>query len=132
MLGLSRTWVLPGKAGGNKADVAAYYTLAGSSVSREALPKQSKSLPAYPVPIILLARLAVSLEYQHKQLGMKTLVHALQTACSLSQQGIPAVGVVIDVLDNEAMNFYHHAGIFTPFSDNPLRLFVHMSAIAQL
>lgn len=132
LLGLSRTWVLPCPSKAAKAPIAAYYTLASSSVSRESLPTQPKSLPAYPVPIMLLARLAVSVDYQHQQLGIKTLVQALRTAYTIHQQGLPAVGVVIDVLDDDAMQFYQHIGIFTPFSDNPMRLFVAMSIIEQL
>ena len=131
-LGLSRTWVLPCQSTVEKAPIAAYYTLASSSVSRASLPKQVKSLPGYPIPIVLLARLAVSVDHQHKQLGIKSLVHALRTAHSINQQGLPAIGVVIDVLDDDAMKFYQHVGIFTPFSDDPMRLFVHMSIIEQL
>lgn len=133
-LGLSRTWVLACKSttANNKEPIAAYFTLASSSVSRTSLPTQPKSLPAYPIPIILLARLAVSIDHKNKQLGIKTLVYALRTAHSLSQCGLPAIGVVIDVLDDDAMNFYKHVGIFTPFSDHPKRLFIHMNSIAQL
>lgn len=132
VLGLSRTWVLPCQSNENKAPIAAYFTLASSSVNRESLPKQSKSLPAYPVPIMLLARLAISIHHQQQQLGIKTLVHALRTAYSIHQHGLPAIGVVIDVLDNDAMAFYQHVGIFTQFSDDPMRLFVHMDIIKQL
>lgn len=131
-LGLSRTWVLPCPSNEGKSNISAYFTLASSSVSRESLPKQSKSLPSYPIPIVLLARLAISLDYQNKQLGIKTLVHALRTAYSINQSGLPAIGVVIDVLDDDAMRFYEHIGIFTQFSDNPIRLFVHMDVINQL
>ena len=132
ILGLSRTWVLPCQSNENKAQIAAYFTLASSSVSRESLPKQSKSIPAYPIPIMLLARLAVSIDHQDKQLGIKTLVHALRTAYSINQHGLPAIGVVIDVLDDDAMKFYQHVGIFTQFSDDPMRLFVQMDIINQL
>jgi len=40
--------------------------------------------------------------------------------------------VVIDMLDDHAMNLYQHVGIFTQFSDDPMRLFVHMDIIKQL
>lgn len=131
-LGLSRTWVLPCKSNDKKAEIAAYFTLASSSVTRESLPKQSKSLPAYPIPIVLLARLAVSVDHQNKQLGIKTLVHALRMAYSIHLNGLPAIGVVIDVLDDDAMKFYNKVGIFTEFSDNPMRLFIHMNVIEKL
>jgi len=125
VLGLSRTWVLPCLSNEHKTQIAAYFTLSSSSISRE-------SLASCPIPIVLLARLAVSIDHQHKQLGIKTLVHALRTAYSINQHGLPAIGVVIDVLDDHAMEFYQHVGIFTQFSDDPMRLFVHMDIIKQL
>lgn len=131
-LGVSRTWVLPCQSNEPKAPVAAYYTLASSAVSRESLPPQEKTLPAYPVPIILLARLAVSGDHHNKQLGIKTLIHALRAAYSFHQKGLPAIGVVIDVLDDDAMRFYNHVGIFTTFPHEQNRLFVHMNIIKQL
>jgi len=131
-LGLSRTWVLPIPTDADKSDVCAYFTLSLASVERESLPPQTKLLPAYPIPTILLARLAVSVDHRNKQLGIKTLVHALRTAYRIQSNGLPAIGIVIDVLDDDAMNFYKHVGIFTPFSDNPNRLFVHMDIASQL
>ena len=74
-LGLSATWVLTEHTedNANKALIATYYTLASSTVSREQLPTD-KALPAYPVPVVLLARLAVNRCFQKQGLGEKTLV----------------------------------------------------------
>lgn len=131
-LGLSRTWVLTEIVAQGKAPVAAYFTLASSTVTRELLPSQPKSLPAYPVPVVLLARLGVSLTQQGRQLGAKTLVQALRTAVELTDSGLPALGVVLDVLDKAALKFYQHMGLFTPLTDQPMRLFVPMSTLRQL
>ena len=59
-LKLSMTWVLPGNelVMGEKTPIAAYYTLASCTVSREEIPTDQR-LPGYPVPVVLLARLAV-------------------------------------------------------------------------
>ena len=55
-LGISKTWVLleGEKSGRKKIPVAAYYTLAVASVTRETLPINQKDLPSYPVPVTLL------------------------------------------------------------------------------
>ncbi|WP_173912993.1 GNAT family N-acetyltransferase [Acinetobacter sp. Marseille-Q1618] len=111
ILGLSRTWISPCQPNDKKAEIAAYFTLASISVTRESLPKQSKSVPSYPIPIVLLARLAVSINHQNKQPGIKTLVHALRTAYSIHLKGPPTIGVVIDVLDDDAMNFYNKVAL---------------------
>jgi GNAT superfamily N-acetyltransferase len=133
-LGISKTWVLleEDKAGKKKFPVAAYYTLAVSTIIREALPISQKELPSYPVPVTLLARLAVSRKYQKRGLGTKTLVTALRQAVILKDRGLPSIGVVLDVLDEDALNFYYGFDVFHTFSDDPMRLFVPMQVIEQL
>jgi GNAT superfamily N-acetyltransferase len=133
-LGISKTWVLleEEKAGRAKFPVAAYYTLAVASVTREILPINRKDLPSYPVPVTLLARLAVSENYQKRGLGAKTLVTALRQAVILKDRGLPSIGVVLDVLDEDALTFYNRFEVFHAFSDNPMRLFVPMHVIQQL
>ncbi len=130
-LGFSRTYVLPKRYKTGKAPVAAYYTLASSTVTRKAIPSQ-QSLPRYPVPIVMLGRLAVDRAYQGKGLGEKTLVYALRHAACLTQAGLPAYGLVLDVLDEQALAFYQHFEMFKPFTDNPMRLFVPMHTLAQI
>ena len=131
-LGLSRTWVLTEQTGQGKLAIAAYCTLASSTVVPGALPAQNKSLQACPVLVVLLARLVVSVQYQGQQLGAKTLVQALRTALELTDRGLPALGVVLDVLDDAALRFYQHMGMFMPLTDQPKRLFVPMGTILQL
>jgi len=133
-LGISKTWVLLDQDKGEKKKlpVAAYYTLAVETVTRETLPVNHTKLPSYPVPVTLLARLAVSEDYQKRGLGGKTLVTALRQAVILKNRGLPSIGVVLDVLDQDALNFYNHFQIFHSFSDNPMRLFAPMLVIQQL
>ncbi len=79
-LGLSRTWVLPVVADerqSQKAHIAAYYSLASSTVMKEEIP-YDKNLPSYPVPVVLLARLAVDEQFKEQRLGEKTLITALR------------------------------------------------------
>ncbi len=133
-LGISKTWVLLDEDKGEKKKfpVVAYYTLTVGTVSRETLPGVFKELPSYPVPITLLARLAVSENYQKRGVGVKTLVTALRQAVILKDKGLPSIGVVLDVLDDNALSFYNHFDVFHAFSNNPMRLFVPMQVIQQL
>ncbi|MET0071491.1 MAG: GNAT family N-acetyltransferase [Candidatus Thiodiazotropha sp.] len=130
-LGLSRTYVLAERQKTGKAPIAAYYTLAASSVSRVKIPAR-QSLPAYPVPVVILTRLAVDRRYQGAGLGAKTLVHALRQAAGLSKAGLPAYGLILDVLDHQALAFYQHFAPFEPFTDDPMRLFVSMKTLEQI
>lgn len=130
-LGLSRTYVLPEITEFVKAPIAAYFTLTTSSVTREQLPTK-QSLPSYPLPVVLLARLAVDIRHKGAGIGAKTLVYALREAAALSQAGLPAFGLILDVLDEDAHGFYQHFGLFEPFSDDPTRLFVSMKTLEQI
>lgn len=132
-VGLSKTWVLPSNSScvDKKLSISAYYTLAGSTVIREDIPS-TQSLPAYPVPVTLLARLAVNTIYQNQGLGAKVLITALRQAVYLNDLGLPSYGVVLDVLDAQALAFYEHFEVFKPFSDNPMRLFVPMKVLREI
>ncbi len=133
-LGLSRTWVLPTvneSSAVQKTRVAAYYSLASSTVDRESLPTD-KNLPGYPVSVVLLARLAVDKKFSGQRLGEKTLITALRKAVELTDTGLPALGVILDVLDEDALRFYQHYEMFEPFTDDPMRLFVSMITLKQI
>ncbi len=132
-LKLSMTWVLPGTEieVGVKTPVAAYYTLASSTVAREDIPTNQR-LPAYPVPVVLLARLAVDHRYQGRRVGEKMLACALRRSATLTERGLPAMGLILDVLDEDALAFYEKFGQFLPFTNDPMRLFVPMSVVRQI
>jgi hypothetical protein len=130
-LGLSRTYVLEEKSQSDKKTIAAYYTLAASSVSRSEIPATT-SLPAYPLPVIMLARLAIDKKHQGIGLGAKALVYSLRHAVKLSGSGLPAYGLILDILDEEAKEFYKRFDMFLPFTDDPMRLFVPMKTIEML
>ncbi|BCG66020.1 MAG: hypothetical protein methR_P3892 [Methyloprofundus sp.] len=134
VLGLSSTWVLPEESDNKneqKMKLGAYYTLASSTVRQELIPFDKK-LPAYSVPVVLLARIAVDKHYQKQGLGAKTLITALRKAVELTEKGLPALGVVLDVLDDNAWSFYQRFDAFQPFTNNPMRLFISVQVIKQL
>ena len=131
-LGLSKTYVLTDSSGStSKKPIVAYYTLAASTVSRYDIPSNQR-LPAYPVPVVMLARLAVDKSYQRKGLGAKSLVYALRQAINLSQSGLPAYGLIMDVLNEDALSFYQQFDLFKPFTEDPMRLFVPMKTLEQI
>ena len=132
-LKLSMTWVLPGDdmAPGMKTPVAAYYTLASCTVTKDKIPRDDR-LPGYPVPVVLLARLAVDRRFHGQRLGEKTLVSALRHSVTLTERGLPAMGLILDVLDEDALAFYQRFDLFKPFTDDPMRLFVPMKVVAQI
>lgn len=136
----SYTWVLPAAdiPGGVLKPLCAFYTLSLCHVFGENLPADlAKRLPRYPLPAFLIAQLAVDLRCQGQGLGELVLVNALRRCASLSRKGqVPAVAVVLDVLDQDALRFYRRFEEFRPLaasSDSPgHRLFIPMSNVELL
>jgi hypothetical protein len=84
------------------------------------------------LPVVLIAQLAVSKTYAHQGFGEKTLITALRKAVELSDAGLPAIDIVHEDLDGDALGFYDHFGAFEPFTDKPMRLFIPMEVARQL
>ena len=130
-LGLSKTFVLPIDEDSNKKPIAAYYTLAISTINRQDIPTQ-QSLPHYPIPVTILARLAVDIKFQGKHIGEKTLIYALRHTVRLCDEGLPTYGLILDVLDDNALKFYQRFNFFHNLTDNPMRLFVPLNSLRKI
>jgi GNAT superfamily N-acetyltransferase len=102
--------------------VAGYYTLVVGQVEYAAATERLiKGLARYPVPIMLLARLAIATSWQGKGLGSGLLKDAMQRTLQAADiAGIRAFAV--HAKDDEARAFYEHFG-FTPLPSDPFHLF---------
>jgi GNAT superfamily N-acetyltransferase len=115
----------------DKPLVMGYYTLAAGAVMFDRLPtKASRKLPKHPVPVVLLARLAVDGTAQGKRVGEGLLLDALQRSLDLSA-GIGVHAVEVHAIDDAASSFYRKYG-FTPLLDSPRHLFLPMATIDQI
>jgi GNAT superfamily N-acetyltransferase len=111
--------------------VLGYYTLAASSVSFATLPPEpSKQLPKHPVPVVLLARLAVDRSAQGMRLGEGLLLDALARCVELSKK-LGVYAVEVDAIDESACQFYRKYG-FVPLKDQPLHLFLPIVTVQSL
>jgi predicted N-acetyltransferase YhbS len=77
---------------------------------------------AYPIPAVLLARLAVDAAAQGRRVGSNLLFHALSEIAEASRH-VGFEVVVVDAIDRDAVTFYAQRG-FTQFQDHELRLFM--------
>ena len=92
--------------------VAGYYSLAPGSISRrEATVRASKSAPE-PIPIVLLARLAVDKQEQGQGIGSALLKDALKRAYA-GAEIIGGRAVLVHAIDAEAAAFYRRYGFET-------------------
>ncbi len=108
--------------------VAAYVSLTTGSIRSEAAPKRyATGMPRYPIPTILIARLAVDRRYQRKGLGSRLLAEALRLGVAASDTAAARL-VVVDAVDDQAAAFYGRWG-FIDVPENPHRLFRKISDI---
>jgi GNAT superfamily N-acetyltransferase len=121
------------KLANGKYPICAFYTVAPSAIRRQTLPPHlAKKLPHYPVPVFLLAQLAVSLDYQGQGLGKITLIQSLEYLWRVNQY-LTAYAVVVDCLNESAKKFYQLFGFELLDEDNSkTRLFLPMKTIEQL
>jgi GNAT superfamily N-acetyltransferase len=108
--------------------VVGYYTLAAGAVAFAHVPEDvARRLPKHPVPVILLARLAVGQSAQGQGLGATLLADALRRSLELSKSlGVFAVEVL--AIDEQAAAFYSRYG-FTPLLDNPRHMYLPIGTI---
>ena len=110
--------------------VVGYYTLAAGSVGREETPRRvAQGLGQYPVPVILLARLAVDVSEQGHGLGSGLVKDAIFRAA----QAADIIGVralLTHAKDEAARAFYANFG-FEPSPVNELHLYLLMKDIQK-
>lgn len=113
--------------------VLGYYSLAhgviDSSLARKHFP--TAKLPAYPLGVALIGRLAVDSRCQGRGLGELLVVDALLRA-TLAATQLAGVGVVVDAKDEPLVRFYGRFG-FARLAEAdaswPRRLFLRASDI---
>jgi predicted N-acetyltransferase YhbS len=108
--------------------VALASSLATGSVRREETSARvAKGQAAHPVPVILLARLAVDLKETGKGLGRSLLKDALLRAVQAADL-VGCRAVMVHAKDENAIAFYEMFG-FEPSRGDPFRLFLLMKDI---
>ena len=111
--------------------VCGFYSLGASSFRREKLPlAQAKRLPHYPVPAVLLGRLAVDQSAQGQGLGAFLLMDAIHRVL-LASQTLAVHAVTVDARDAAAAAFYRKYGFIT-FEDDARQLMLPMATLRQL
>jgi len=101
-----------------------YYALAAGAVAHaDATPGVRRNMPD-PIPVMVLARLAVDQRAQGRQLGGALLQDALRRCQVVAQNaGVPAL--LVHALHDQARAFYAHYGfVASPF--HPLTLMLRL------
>ncbi len=111
--------------------VVGYYSLAVGSVEpTAATPRVLKGMSRHPVPVMILARLAVDLAHQHVGMGKALLKDALKrTAQAADIAGIRAL--LVHAKDEPAKQWYLNWE-FEPSATDSLHLFLLMKDLKAL
>jgi GNAT superfamily N-acetyltransferase len=111
-------------------EVVGYYTLVVGEVAFADAPERlTKGMARYPVPLMVLARLATDRRWQHKGIGKGMLKDALlRTLNAADIAGIRALAV--HAKDDNARALYEHFD-FLPSPTDPLHLYLLMKDIRK-
>jgi predicted N-acetyltransferase YhbS len=114
-----------------ETSVVGYYTLVASQVegSKATSEVQRGTSKHFPIPICLIARLAVDLSEQGIGLGRSLLLDALQRT-ERAARSVAMRAVLVHALDEGAASFYARFG-FKPASAEPLTLMVPLEAVRR-
>lgn len=109
--------------------VIGYYSYSVISVDHsDSTPERvKKGFAKHPIPVFLIARLALDERHQGKGIGSRLLRHALKGAASIaaSGDGVPIRAVIVDAIDDEARAFYS-GWDFVEFPADSLRMWLLM------
>ena len=105
-------------------ELIGYYSLTMGSITAVDAPRRLvRGLPRHPVPMVLLARLAIAEDRHGQGLGVSLLFEALHRA-ALAAEHAAARLIAVDPIDDQARGFYQRFG-FRPVEGDPFgRLFL--------
>jgi GNAT superfamily N-acetyltransferase len=105
-------------------EVVGFYSLAtGGADHHDAPARVIKGVPRHPIPVIILARLAVHEDHQGQRLGRGLLRDALVRVSNAAEE-IGVRALLIHAKDEEAREFYLAQAEFEPSPIDPLQLFL--------
>lgn len=127
--GLTRVYVLV-EDGDGKLPIVGYFAISMCSVEVSSLSEEDQArLPRYPVPAVLITRLAVATGAQGRGLGSALLFKAAEKAL-LANELVAARLLIVDALDVQAASFYAALG-FVPSPQDPLRLYIGLERMRE-
>lgn len=130
---LARTFLaIEGAVGAER--LAGYFTLATASVERSSVGaiESLQRLPGFPIPAVLLARLAVDQRVQGQGLGRYLLEEALGLTLELARAGPLAFRLLVtDAIDEAAAEFYERFGFTRLREEFPCRMALDLKPLTE-
>lgn len=111
-------------------NVIAYYTLSSGRVDLSDIPDDLKSSLKYAeIPVVIIGRLAVHVDYQGNKLGQILLIDALKRIIEISAL-VGNHAVIVDPINESTEKFYSKFG-FIRLKDSK-RMFLPLKTVAAL
>ena len=120
--GASRTFVVC-----DAGQVVAYYALAASAVAPDAAPGRFRRNMPDPIPVVVLARLAITRDHQGRGLGRALFQDAANRVIHAADT-IGIRGLLVHAISEEAKAFYVRIGL----DPSPLEPMTLMTTVADL
>jgi GNAT superfamily N-acetyltransferase len=120
--GASRTFVVC-----DAGQVIAYYALAASAVAPDAAPGRFRRNMPDPIPVVVLARLAITRDHQGRGLGRALFQDAANRVIHAADT-IGIRGLLVHAISEEAKAFYVRLGL----DPSPLEPMTLMTTVAAL
>jgi len=115
----------------NNGTVVGFYSLVVGSVDPASAPSRvSKGLARHPVPVMILARLAVDLAYQRKGLGQALLKDALLRTVQAAD--IAGIRALLVHSKDEAARRWYESWEFEPSPTDSFHLFLMLKDLKSL
>lgn len=103
--------------------VVGFYTIvAGEAQHADAPARVVKGMPRYPIPLLVLARLAVHIEWRGRGIGAGLLLDALGRTLQVADM-VGVRSLAVHAKDDSAATFYRHFG-FVPSPTDSRHLFM--------
>lgn len=109
------------------AEIVAYVAISAGSITRsEATPKLRRNAPD-PIPVALIARLAVRSDMKGRKIGPALLREAVVRIVNASEH-IGIKGILVHAMDDDAVSFYKHMG----FRPSPIDEMTLMASLREV
>ncbi len=122
--GFGRTYVATEP---NSAIIKGYYTITSGSVAFDLVPE---NVPRHPVPVVLLARLAVDRSTHGQGVGQFLLLDAMRRTLAVADQ-LGVYALAVDAINEQARAFYKKHD-FKELADDALHLYLPLKLIRKL
>lgn len=111
--------------------VTGYYSLAVGSVEYEQAPERvTKGLAHHPIPVMLLARLAVNRQWHRKGVGAGLLKDAMLR--TLQAADIVGIRALLVHAKNDNTKLFYQRFDFIPSPSDPLHLLILLKAVRKI